>query len=391
VVARYRESDTSPKEDFVLHQAGLDGNGASSYIDLVVCRNKDANTAWTSASDGTLEERLYYCQNWRADVSAIVTSSGTMKEWVKYSAYGIPFGLPGGDSNSSGATDTADLNQVQTWINGSTYDVRGDIDLDGDVDSTDKSTIRNNFSGISLGRGVLTASATGNRRGLTGYESSGSVAFGADVRHRALHYALGRWFQRDQAKRTRSQNEYDYASSDPINEGDPQGTTPEPSAGSQTGGQKGGHTHAWCPGCEMDGYSFTNGSDSTTVTQGGHTCTISVSLTGNGGGTPGKCIVPDDNPRGCTMSQGCSVNVNIQLSSTCAQTRVKYEDTYGTIPLGSAGWPNHFGGTVSFGTAFPASCGSWDVWTVTVSAPDSRSGSASASGNVTVSCAECGP
>jgi hypothetical protein len=59
VLARYRESDTSPKEDFVPHQAGLGGNGGASYIDLVVCRNKDANTAWTSASDGTLEERVY--------------------------------------------------------------------------------------------------------------------------------------------------------------------------------------------------------------------------------------------------------------------------------------------------------------------------------------------
>ncbi len=98
ILARYRESDTSPKEDFVPHQAGLDGNGESSYIDLVVCRNKDANTAWTSTSDGTLEERRYYCQNWRADVSAIVTSSGTMREWAKYSAYGIPFGLPGPDT-----------------------------------------------------------------------------------------------------------------------------------------------------------------------------------------------------------------------------------------------------------------------------------------------------
>src|SRR6185295_11741981 len=65
-MARFRESDSSPKEDFVNHNAGLGGKGGSSYIDLVICRNKDANTAWTSASDGVLEERLYYCQNWRA-------------------------------------------------------------------------------------------------------------------------------------------------------------------------------------------------------------------------------------------------------------------------------------------------------------------------------------
>ena len=72
MVANYREDDSDPKEEWHPHQAGLDGLGGSSYIDLVICRDRDANTAWTSASDGVLEERMYLCQNWRADVSAIV-------------------------------------------------------------------------------------------------------------------------------------------------------------------------------------------------------------------------------------------------------------------------------------------------------------------------------
>ena len=86
MVAVFRDTDTTPKEEFVNHEAGLDGFGGSSYIDAVICRNRDANTAWTSATDGVLEERVYLCQNWRADVSAIVGSDGSMKEWVKYSA-----------------------------------------------------------------------------------------------------------------------------------------------------------------------------------------------------------------------------------------------------------------------------------------------------------------
>jgi YD repeat-containing protein len=221
VIARYRESDTSPKEDFVPHQAGLDGNGGSSYIDLVVCRNKDANTAWTSASDGVLEERLYYCQNWRADVSVIVTSSGTMKEWVKYSGYGIPFGLPGGDANSSGATDSTDVNQVQTWINASTYDVRGDIDLNGTVDSTDKSTIRNTFVGIALGRWALSSTGLGLRAGYAGY---GDDTTGPHycVRRRVFLIDLGRWAQRD-AHDGHSTNVDEYVQSNPENAADPMG------------------------------------------------------------------------------------------------------------------------------------------------------------------------
>ncbi len=120
------------------HQAGLDGGGGGSYIDTVICREKDANTAWTSASDGVLEERRYYCQNWRADVNAVLTSAGWMVEWDKYSSYGSPFGLPGGDADSSGNTDATDTTQIQTWINGSVYDVRGDINLNGVVNASDK-------------------------------------------------------------------------------------------------------------------------------------------------------------------------------------------------------------------------------------------------------------
>ena len=41
------------------HNAGLAGTGGSSYIDSVILRDRDANTAWESQADGTLEERVY--------------------------------------------------------------------------------------------------------------------------------------------------------------------------------------------------------------------------------------------------------------------------------------------------------------------------------------------
>jgi YD repeat-containing protein len=105
MVATYRSSDTDPKERFVHQQAGDGGFGGSSYIDLVAFREKDANTAWTSASDGTLEERLYYCQNQHADVVALITAAGGQREMDRYSAYGVPFGLPTGDCDSDGDCD----------------------------------------------------------------------------------------------------------------------------------------------------------------------------------------------------------------------------------------------------------------------------------------------
>ena len=167
-VATFREDDTDPKEEFLHHAAGLDGRGTGSYIDLVILRDRDINSGWTSAADGTLEERVYYCQNWRADVSALVTDGGQMLEWVKYSAYGVPFGLPGGDADSDGDCDASDVSQVDTWVEQGPYDVRGDIDLDGDVDSTDSGTISSDYSGITLGRRVLSGSNVGNHQGAGG-------------------------------------------------------------------------------------------------------------------------------------------------------------------------------------------------------------------------------
>ena len=193
-VATFRETDSDPKEEFVNHQAGLGGNGGSSYINAVVSRDKDANTAWTSASDGVLGDKIYYCQNWRGDVSAIVKGAGYLQEWAKYSSYGTPFGLPGGDTDSDGDCDSTDVTQIQAWIDAPAYDVRGDIDLDGDVDATDKSLISSYLDGTTAGRGVLSALVS-NRRGYAGYTIDANGLW--HVRHRVLDSGLGRWLRRD--------------------------------------------------------------------------------------------------------------------------------------------------------------------------------------------------
>ena len=223
-LARYRESDTSPKEDFVPHQAGASGRGGSSYIDLVICRNKDANTGWTTASDTTLEERIYLCQNWRADLSAMVDAAGMLKGWVKYSANGTPYGFPAGDTDSDGACSINERNQVQTWITNSVYDVRGDTDLDGDVDATDKTYVRTNLEGVTLGRGVLTANSIAMRRGYAGYEALGGLLGGRWLsRNRVLAADLGRWCSRDGLGYVDGMNVYEYVQSSPIDYEDPYG------------------------------------------------------------------------------------------------------------------------------------------------------------------------
>jgi RHS repeat-associated protein len=221
-VAVYRESDSEPKERFLYHAAGWGGYGTSSYIDTVVLRDRDANSGWTAASDGTLEERVYHVQNWKADVVALVKVGDQMQEWVKYSAYGVPFGIPGGDTDSDGDCDATDVTQVQTWIDGATYDIRGDIDLDGDVDATDKSTIQSSFLGTTLGRGSLSASGVRNRKGYAGYEFDVAIGQKYHVRHRVLDSALGRWVRRDPLH-LNNPFLYEYAYDAPIPRVDPDG------------------------------------------------------------------------------------------------------------------------------------------------------------------------
>jgi RHS repeat-associated protein len=177
VVATFRDDDQHPKEVFVHHAAGLDGFGGSSYIDAVVLRDRDADTAWHEEADSTREERRYYCQNWRADVVAVVDSTGTLVEGARYSAYGVPIGVPAGDTNTDLAFDSTDSTNITGWSPPASYDVRYDVNLDGAITSADASAAATLWS----------------------------------VRHRVLHSDLGRWSRRDPLGYQDGPNLYEYA------------------------------------------------------------------------------------------------------------------------------------------------------------------------------------
>jgi YD repeat-containing protein len=164
IVAVYRGDAADPNEQYVWHNAGMGGFGGRSYIDDVILRDRDADLD----ENAVLEERLYYCQNWRADVSVVLTDDGKMVEWVKHSAYGVPFSLPAGDADSDGDWDATDYGII---TGGGAYDVRKDADLNGVVAGPDV-THANSITGgyQTLGRGVLSSAAVNNRRGYAGYE-----------------------------------------------------------------------------------------------------------------------------------------------------------------------------------------------------------------------------
>jgi RHS repeat-associated protein len=176
-----------------------------------------------SGDTDDLEERRCFCQNWRADVSAIVTDTGKMVEWVKYSAYGVAFGIPMGDTDGDGDWDATDNTNLSGNIDGS-GDVRQDCNLDGAITAADV-THANSITGgyQTLGRGVLSSTGVGNRKGYAGYEYDPALAGSKwHVRYRVFSSELGRWLTSDPAEDD-PHNTYSYASHTPVVYVDPLG------------------------------------------------------------------------------------------------------------------------------------------------------------------------
>jgi len=130
-------------------------------------------------------------------VVTLIDSSGDQREMVRYSAYGVPVGIPGGDTGPDFVTNSTDVTQIQTWIDASTYDVRGDIDLNGERNTDDKTKAgASPLTGVTLGRGAL--SAFDNTLGYAGYVQNAALGHRAwHVRHRLLDSDLSRWTRRD--------------------------------------------------------------------------------------------------------------------------------------------------------------------------------------------------
>lgn len=218
-----------PTEQYLHHNAGLDGRGRSGYLDKVILRDRDT----TGGSPDTLDERVYYLHNWRSDTAMLLSAAGEQLETVRYSAYGVPFSLAAGDVKESfGTIDLQDTGQFSNWISTSTYDVRADLDLDGDIDGNDGALIKTSTGG----RGALTHPDHDNRLGYAGYvadpDLSGTVWH---VRNRVLNSDLGRWLTRDPMGYVDGLDLSEYVGSAPVINADSMGL-----AAAWIGGYSGG-------------------------------------------------------------------------------------------------------------------------------------------------------
>ncbi len=208
--------------------------GESSGTDTMVKTSENVYDSGNDKGNSYLTKRTAFVED------SDIEDDGDMVEWVKYSSYGVPFGLPKGDQDSDGDLDGADVVAIVHW-GGNPYDVRADLDLDGDVDSTD-ATLASNASPITLGWGKLSPdpdSGVGNRKGYAGYEFDSALSGAASVYHvrnRVLHARLGRWTRRDPLGYVDGANLYQYVSSNPLAGADPQGTVQCPNCPTPPGG-----------------------------------------------------------------------------------------------------------------------------------------------------------
>jgi RHS repeat-associated protein len=232
VLGTFRDQDSNPKEAFVHHAAGKGGFGSSSYIDSVILRDRDVSGGggFTGQSDGTLEERRYYCQNWRADVAAVAKSDGTPLEYVRYSSYGEPTVHPVADLDMDGDVDTADANEWDYLSGGSPVNAAyatADVDFDGDVTNGDGDLFGESYTanaGLS-GRGRLSSPGVGSRLGYAGYQWD-PVSRVYHVRYRVYFPETGRWGRRDPLGYRDSLSLYQYCSSASLAHVDPFGLSP---------------------------------------------------------------------------------------------------------------------------------------------------------------------
>ncbi len=210
------------KERYVHHAAGRSGMG--SYIDSLILRDRDQTNGNNGASDGTMEKRLYYCQNWRADVSVAMTDTGRILEWFKYSAYGVVQRLPMADYNRDTFVDFFDDGDFDTAYTASS--TTADINYDGVVNATDDSQWTTSYTeqGTSA-RGVLAdsgASAATNRIGYASYFFEPSTQQYL-VRHRELDPLVGIWDERDPMGYHEGAGLYAYVAINPVRRIDPSG------------------------------------------------------------------------------------------------------------------------------------------------------------------------
>jgi len=156
------------KETFFHHPPEIGGPG---FKGGPIVRDRNAALVdpdeWGQPADPDRLERRYYATDWQGRVVSMVTAAGELAESYRYTANGVPIGIPLGDVNGdgkveNGATDE-DWQQAYWWENNfGAYDARLDLNLDGSVNATDIGLVGSQTPG-SMPTARASAASVGNR------------------------------------------------------------------------------------------------------------------------------------------------------------------------------------------------------------------------------------
>ncbi len=192
------------------------------YIDDLVHRRVDNDVA----AGWEVEHFAITDQNF--SVVALIDDVADVVEWVTYDAYGQAAHHAFGDVDGDGDYDSSDRGLIYTitttysnpQIHQSGYDAAADLDRDGDVDSTDVSIASGLSTTTALPLGQL--SSEGNIFGFSGYVYNRATGLYL-VRFRSYDVEVGRWAERDPLGYVDGANLYQYVGGTPIAAIDPFG------------------------------------------------------------------------------------------------------------------------------------------------------------------------
>ena len=156
------------KETFFHHPPEVSGPG---FAGGPIVRDRNAALVdpdeWSQPADPDRLERRYYATDWQGRVVSLVTAAGEQAESYRYTANGVPIGIPLGDVNGDGKVEVGaseeDWQQAYWWENNfGAYDARLDLNLDGSVNATDIGLVGSQTPG-TMPTARASAASVGNR------------------------------------------------------------------------------------------------------------------------------------------------------------------------------------------------------------------------------------
>ncbi len=232
-------------ERYVYHAQGPRGMGDVRGLDRLLCRHRDADnnpaTSLAGMSDG-LEEAVYYVQNHRGDVVALVDAFGNPLERIRYTAYGEPQAYHPVDFQNRGEVTPDTLSDYIAYFFAPDTDAKPpgvDFDCSGALDPDDLSSFIGAFFGppdapplsdptgpVPPGVGSLSRASVDNRFGYAAYVWDNHLGL-YHVRNRVYDPYHGRWLQPDPIGFAGGMNLYQYCGGDPVDAVDPMGLGPD--------------------------------------------------------------------------------------------------------------------------------------------------------------------